>query len=69
MGQEEDEFEIKIIAGLKLISKSMPNIAIILYKKEFWQQRDNGGEGRVDTLSFLSRASVPKVTICDLQTF
>lgn len=37
MGQEEDEFEIKIIAGLKPISKSMPNIAIILYKKEFWQ--------------------------------
>lgn len=37
MGQEEDEFEIKIIAGLKLISKSMPNIAIILCKKEFWQ--------------------------------
>ena len=65
MGQENDELLMKIVAGLRLVSMSMQSFAMILYKKE----QEGGGEERVDGLSFLSQASIPEATICDVQTF
>ena len=40
MGQENDELLMKIVAGLRLVSKSMQSFAMNLYKKE----QEGGGE-------------------------